>query len=69
MTKKEMAACRAGFIKAIVSVRTQTELASRLGVTNGAITQWGGVVPTRRVVQVEAITGVPRADLRPDLFQ
>lgn len=44
------------------------ELARRIGVTPQALGQWEKV-PLERVLAVEAITGIDRADLRPDLFK
>jgi hypothetical protein len=43
------------------------KLAERLGVTRQAIYQWREV-PAERVGEIALATGVPRADLRPDLF-
>lgn len=42
-------------------------LARDLGITPGAIYQWRRV-PAERVIQVERLTGIPRHDLRPDLY-
>lgn len=42
-------------------------LARGLGITRSAVHQWERV-PAERVVDVERITGIPRALLRPDLF-
>ena len=42
-------------------------LASRLGITAQAISQWDQVPPLR-VLEVERVTGVSRCDLRPDLY-
>lgn len=45
-----------------------TELASALGVTPGAITQWAdGQVPAGRIFRVSELTGIPIEKLRPDL--
>ncbi|MFN7185967.1 MAG: transcriptional regulator [Pseudomonadota bacterium] len=46
----------------------KSRLARELGVTPGAVNQWRRV-PAERVVEVERITGIPREQLRPDLFQ
>lgn len=48
----------------------QGELARRLGITSQAITGWvrAGRVPVQRVLAVEAITGVSRHKLRPDVY-
>jgi DNA-binding transcriptional regulator YdaS (Cro superfamily) len=43
------------------------QLAKSLGVTPGAISQWRRV-PSERVLEVEAATGIPRHTLRPDLY-
>lgn len=42
-------------------------LGRQLGISPQAVSQWGRV-PAERVVDVERITGIPRAELRPDLF-
>lgn len=42
-------------------------LAKSLGITAQALSQWDEVPPLR-VLQVERITGVPRHELRPDLY-
>jgi DNA-binding transcriptional regulator YdaS (Cro superfamily) len=39
----------------------------KLGMSRGAVSQWDEV-PAERVVAVEILTGVPRARLRPDMF-
>lgn len=42
-------------------------LAERIGVTRQAIYQWREV-PVERIADIAAVTGVSRADLRPDLY-
>ena len=44
------------------------KIASGLGITRGAVAQWRDV-PADLVVQIEEIAGVPREELRPDLFK
>lgn len=44
------------------------QLASQLGIARQAIYQWSRI-PAERVADVERITGVPRNELRPDLFE
>ncbi len=53
-----------------VNAVNQTALAARLGVTQGAVSQWmsAGTVPVRRAVQLSRITGIPLETLRPDVF-
>lgn len=43
------------------------KLAKSLGITHGAVSQWRQV-PAARVLQVEKVTGIPRWQLRPDLY-
>lgn len=43
------------------------KLAEALGITSQAISQWRQV-PHERVLAVEKITGIPRYELRPDLY-
>jgi DNA-binding transcriptional regulator YdaS (Cro superfamily) len=42
-------------------------LAEALGITEQALSQWREVPPLR-VLDVERATGVPRHELRPDLY-
>lgn len=45
-----------------------TRLATRLGITHGAVSQWKRV-PAEHLAEVEAETGIPRKELRPDIFR
>lgn len=45
----------------------RVKLAGDLGITPGAISQWSRV-PIERVNEIERLTGIPRAHLRPDIF-
>lgn len=49
------------------AVGGQAKLAERIGVSAQAISQWDEVPPLR-VLAVEAVTGVSRHELRPDLY-
>ena len=42
-------------------------LAQRLGITVQAVCQWK-TCPAKRVLAIEAVTGVSRYELRPDLY-
>ncbi len=56
-----------GLSQAIEAVGGVTELARRLGLSQPSISNWVRV-PAERVLSVEALTGVSRAMLRPDLY-
>lgn len=43
------------------------ELASACGITHAAILQWTRV-PSDRILVVERVSGIPRDELRPDLY-
>jgi DNA-binding transcriptional regulator YdaS (Cro superfamily) len=42
-------------------------LGKALGCSSQAISQWKHI-PVKRIVEVESLTGIPREDLRPDLY-
>jgi DNA-binding transcriptional regulator YdaS (Cro superfamily) len=64
----DIAARREGAEKAIRAAGTITGLAEHLGLTKGAIWQWRkSGIPADRVADVAAVTGIPAAELRPDL--
>ena len=44
------------------------EVAHSLGMTRAAVVKWREV-PAERVVEIERITGIPREQLRPDLYR
>ena len=55
--------------KAITSAGGPTRLAEKLGIAQPSIQQWRARgVPAERVIAVEAATGVPRHELRPDIY-
>lgn len=56
-----------GLDKAIEAAGGVRALARSLGISQPAISAWKRI-PSDRVVAVEAATGVPRAELRPDLY-
>lgn len=55
----------AGIERAIAALGNQTVLATRLGVTQQAISSWRrrGWVPTMRADEIAQISGVPARDL------
>jgi TorA maturation chaperone TorD len=57
----------AGLTEAISAAGGVSELARRIGVAQPSLSNWARV-PAERVLQVEAVTGVNRTLLRPDLF-
>jgi TorA maturation chaperone TorD len=56
-----------GLDRAIVAAGGIAPLARKLGISQPSVSNWSRV-PAQRVVAVEAATGVPRAELRPDLY-
>jgi DNA-binding transcriptional regulator YdaS (Cro superfamily) len=56
-----------GLLAAIKAVKTLTALAAGTGTTLQNVGKWKRI-PGERVIQVEALTGVPREKLRPDLY-
>lgn len=45
------------------------DLSRGLGVDKATVTRWAQKrIPAERVVEIERITGIPRHDLRPDLY-
>lgn len=57
-----------GLDRAIEQAGSAAELARRLGITQSAITQWGGKPPVIRCPEIERLTGVSCHELRPDFF-
>jgi len=53
--------------RAIEAAGGAAKLARELGITTQAISQWRRV-PVDRVSEVERVTGIPREELRPDVF-
>ena len=46
----------------------QAKVARAVGLTRGAVTQWQQV-PAEMVVKAEEASGIPREQLRPDLYR
>ena len=57
-----------GLAEAIRAVGGVSELARQIGISQPSVSNWNRV-PAERVVAVEALTGVSRAMLRPDLYR
>lgn len=48
---------------------TLEQLGDMFGVNKSTVLRWeGGQVPAERVLEVERATGIPRHELRPDLY-
>jgi TorA maturation chaperone TorD len=57
-----------GLSAAIQAVGGVSELARRIGISQPSVSNWDKV-PAERVLAVEAVTGVERMQLRPDLYR
>lgn len=60
-----------GLEKAIIEAGGQVALATLLGIRQSHISNWknrGKRVPAEWVIKIEKATGVPRHELRPDLY-
>lgn len=55
-------------MEAVREVISFADLARKIGVTRGAISQWDRV-PAERIAEVANITGLPMSAIRPDLFK
>ncbi|MBC8980780.1 helix-turn-helix domain-containing protein [Pseudomonas lurida] len=56
--------------RAIAAAGSAVALAKLAGVTPMAVSYWKvRGVPARHVVLIESVTGIPRHDLRPDLYR
>jgi TorA maturation chaperone TorD len=56
-----------GLSEAIRAVGSVSELARQIGISQPSVSNWARV-PAERVISVEAVTGVDRSVLRPDLY-
>lgn len=52
---------------AVIAKVPASKLARYLGLTRQAVSNWGGVVPDRYVLQVSVITGIPPEHILPEL--
>ena len=56
-----------GLDRAIDAAGGVAQLARKIGISQPSVSNWAKV-PAQRVIAVEAATGIPRTELRPDLF-
>jgi Putative antitoxin of bacterial toxin-antitoxin system, YdaS/YdaT/T5orf172 domain len=56
-----------GLERALIAVEGVSGLARALCLTRQAVSQWDKI-PAERVPEIEGLTGVPRHELRPDLW-
>ena len=56
-----------GLDRAIDAAGGVTELARKINISQPSVSNWNKV-PAQRVIAVESATGIPRAELRPDLY-
>lgn len=54
--------------RAIQAAGGRTELAEKLGVTRQATYHWDEI-PSKFLIAIERLTGIPRQELRPDLYR
>lgn len=56
--------------RAISKMGSQQALADALGIRSPSITEWKqrGRVPAERCAAIESVAGIPRHELRPDIF-
>jgi hypothetical protein len=59
------AACAAKS-RAVASAGGGAAVAQRLGISRSAVGHWA-VIPARHIMAMERLTGIPAAELRPDL--
>jgi DNA-binding transcriptional regulator YdaS (Cro superfamily) len=57
-----------GLRKAINLAGGPVAFAKLLKINRRAVWQWQEVPPAARVIEIERLTGVPREELRPDLY-
>jgi DNA-binding transcriptional regulator YdaS (Cro superfamily) len=57
-----------GLRKALDAAGSRRKLARILGVSHQAMSKWHDV-PAHWIIRIEQVTGVPREELRPDLYR
>jgi DNA-binding transcriptional regulator YdaS (Cro superfamily) len=58
---------KTGLQKAIEILGGYSAMARKLGIDRNAIRRWHSV-PDHWIIEIEQLTGVPREELRPDLY-
>jgi Bacterial toxin YdaS len=66
--RTQMNSIKTGVIKAIRAGGGQSALARALKINRQAIHRWTRI-PADRILEIERVTGVPREELRPDLYR
>lgn len=58
-------------LRAIKKAGSQAALAEKLGIRQTAVSNWlvREHLPVEQAIEIERVTGVPRHELRPDLFR
>jgi len=56
-----------GLTRAIDAAGGVAQLARKIGIAQPSVSNWSRV-PAERVIAVESVTGVPRVELRPDIY-
>jgi DNA-binding transcriptional regulator YdaS (Cro superfamily) len=56
-----------GLKKAIKAAGGPVAFANALGINRQAVWAWKQI-PAERIIEIERLTGVPREELRPDLY-
>ena len=57
-----------GLAKAIQAAGSAVRLARKLDISHQAVMQWR-TIPAHQIVAVERVTGIPREELRPELYR
>jgi DNA-binding transcriptional regulator YdaS (Cro superfamily) len=55
-------------INVFAAFGSMSQLAKHLGVTRAAVSHWK-IIPLRHLAEISKITGIPRPELRPDLYE
>ena len=67
MEQYQLERARMAIQRAIRAVGSQAKLARLCGVSQPAVSKWD-VCPVMRALEMERLTGIPREELRPDVY-